>query len=411
MTMPRSSPAGGAVPPSSGVFSSEMLRHAVAAGVIRAPKNRPILDGQFQPASLDLRLGATAHRLRSSFLPGADATVKERLRDLEMGPASDLRDPRGVVLERGRPYLVPLIETFRLPGNVRGRTNPRSSTGRLDIFTRVITDHGVRFDEIPRGYQGGLWLEVYSNTFTVSVKEGLALAQVRLSDTDEVLRGDAIRRLHDDTPLLFEPGDGNRAPVANPLIGSDGLFVSVSLPANEFVGWRAKSNSGLVELDASAVYEPLDFWEPIFGERGGRLVLHPEQFYLLISREHVSIPPTVAAEMVAYDPTNGELRTHYAGFFDPGFGYGPEDLRGTRAVLEVRAHDVPFMLEDRQPVARLAYERMAAEPARLYGDAAAASHFQRQDIAFSRQFKPPVFDFRMPSTARTWKNGRPGPRK
>ena len=200
--------------------------------------------------------------------------------------------------------------------------------------------------------------------------------------------------------MLYESGAGGREQVTSPLIETDGLFISVSLQSNggDIVGWQAKKNSGLLDLSAVAKYEAADFWEPVFAEHPGRLVLHPEAFYLLISREFVRIPPGVAAEMVAYDPTNGELRTHYAGFFDPGFGYGAGgSLKGTRAVLEVRAHDVPFMLEDGQPVARFAYERMAAEPARLYGDEAAASHFQQQGIALSRQFKPPAFMPRMMS--------------
>lgn len=390
--------ANDAPPPGRGVFSSEMLRRAVADGVIVAPADRPIADGQFQPASLDLRLGAVAHRLRSSFLPGASATVPERLKDLQMGPPLKLSG-KGAVLERGRPYLIPLVESLRLPEGVRGRTNPRSSTGRLDIFTRVITDRGSRFDEVPGGYEGPLWLELYSNTFTISVREGLALAQIRLTDGDRSLRGDEIARLHAQSALLYEP-DGERPAVANPTILADGLFLNVSLPAGQFVGWRAKSNSALIDLSLRDVYDPLDYWEHVRAERGGGLVLHPEAFYLLISREYVSIPPMVAGEMVAYDPTNGELRTHYAGFFDPGFGYSPGGSRGTRAVLEVRAHDVPFMLDDGQPVARFAYEVMAAEPRRLYGDASAASHFQSQELALSRQFKAVEFFYAMPSTAK-----------
>ena len=383
-----------------GVFSSEMLRAAVVAGIIKPAKGAPILDSQFQPASLDLRLGDKAHRLRSSFLPGADSTIVERLTDLEMGSPLDLTVESGAVLERGRPYLIPLLETVDLPGDVRGRTNPRSSTGRLDIFTRVITNNGIRFDEVPRGYKGQLWLEVYSNTFTISVRKGIALAQLRLSNSGELLKTEEIRAMHEELGLLYESSAGGREQVTSPLIETDGLFISVSLQSNggDIVGWQAKKNSGLLDLSAVAKYEAADFWEPVFAEHPGRLVLHPEAFYLLISREFVRIPPGVAAEMVAYDPTNGELRTHYAGFFDPGFGYGAGgSLKGTRAVLEVRAHDVPFMLEDGQPVARFAYERMAAEPARLYGDEAAASHFQQQGIALSRQFKPPAFMPRMMS--------------
>jgi len=391
-----------------GVFSSEMLRAAVEAGLIRVPRAQPIADAQFQPASLDLRLGDRAHRLRSSFLPGIDSTISERLADLEMGSPLDLGADSGAVLERGRPYLIPLIETVELPPNVRGRTNPRSSTGRLDIFTRVITDHGIRFDEVPKGYRGQLWLEVYSNTFTISVRTGIALAQLRLSTSGELIKTEELVELHREAGLLFEAVKGGREQAEKPMIETDGLFISVSLQAGEgdLAGWQAKPNSGLLDLSAVGKYDARDFWEPVYAEPPGRLVLHPEAFYLLISREFVRIPPGVAAEMVAYDPTNGELRTHYAGFFDPGFGYGKGGtLQGTRAVLEVRAHDVPFMLEDGQPVARFAYERMAAEPARLYGDDAAASHFQQQGIALSRQFKQPGFVTRMATAS------EPSPRR
>ncbi|MFQ5380547.1 MAG: 2'-deoxycytidine 5'-triphosphate deaminase [Dehalococcoidia bacterium] len=384
-------------PSRRGVFSSEMLRGAVERGVISSPVASPIHDHQYQPASIDLRLGPVAHRLRSSFLPGLDATVADRLAGLEMGPPLDLSADGGAVLERGRPYLVPLVETLNLPERVRARANPRSSTGRLDIFTRVVSDHGARFDEIRRGYEGSLWLEVYSNTFTVRVAAGLCLAQLRLSDSDDILRGPDIRRVHEDEGLLYVPDRTQPRKADAPMIASDGLFVGVDLPADDFAGWRAKGNSGLLDLDAADRYDVLDFWEPVFAEPGGRLVLHPEQFYLLKSRELVSIPPGYAVEMAAYDPTNGELRTHYAGFFDPGFGRGRGEVRGTSAVLEVRAHDVPFMLEHGQPVARFSFEPMAREPERLYGDDEAASHFQRQGVALPRQFRPPVFSFRMPS--------------
>ncbi|MDA0351251.1 MAG: 2'-deoxycytidine 5'-triphosphate deaminase [Chloroflexi bacterium] len=384
--------------PRPGVFSSEMLRSAVASGLIVAPKSDPIEDAQYQPASLDLRLGSTAYRLRSSFLPGAGSTVQQRLGDLQMGPALKLDDPAGVVLERGRPYLIPLVERLDLPAHIRGRTNPRSSTGRLDIFTRVITDNGAQFDEIRPGYSGRLWLEVYSTSFTVSVRRGLALAQLRLSEGDQSLSTTEVRALHDEGGLIYEDVGQQRRRVEEPSISGGGLFLSVHLPQNGLVGWQARRDSPLLDLMVENKYAPLDFWEPVTAERGGRLVLHPEHFYLLISREYAVIPPGVASEMVAYDPTSGELRTHYAGFFDPGFGVKPPGaLSGTRAVLEVRAHDVPFMLEDAQPVARLAYERMAAEPQRLYGQSAAGSHFQNQGVALSRQFGPVEFRTSFPT--------------
>ena len=368
-----------------GVLPAQALRRAIAGGVIKAA--RKIEDGQIQPASLDLRLGSKAYRLRSSFLPGA-ARIRDRLSDLQVGPALDLDNPDGAVLNPGHPYLIELMERVRLPEATRAVANPRSSTGRLDIFTRVIAERATQFDAIEPGYEGALWLEIYSNTFTIGVRSGLSLAQLRLSTSDAALTAAEIEVLHGEEGLLFAPGTEPREPVATPAIGNRGLLINVGLPnGNEYVGWRAKHHTPLLDLSETAAYDALDFWEPVRAERGGRLVLNPDAFYLLISREFVRIPPSVAAEMVAYDPTNGELRTHYAGFFDPGFGYG-DQVSGTRAVLEVRAHDVPFMLEDGQPIARLAYEYMAEPPDRLYGDAALTSHFQRQAINLSRQFRP-----------------------
>ena len=368
-----------------GVLSAQMLRRAIDDGVITS--GRKIGDDQIQPASLDLRLGGKAYRLRSSFLPGP-ARIRKRLDDLQVGPALDLTDPAGAVLDPGRPYLIELAERLALPPDTRALANPRSSTGRLDIFTRVIADRGSQFDAIEPGYSGPLWLEIYSNTFTIGVRAGLSLAQLRLSTGAGPLTSADVQRLHATDGLLFAPGPEPRERVPTPTIGSRGLLLNVGLPyGNEHVGWRAKHHTTLLDLSKTAAYDALDFWEPVGAERGGRLVLNPNDFYLLISKEFVRIPPSVAAEMVAYDPTNGELRTHYAGFFDPGFGYG-EHFRGTRAVLEVRAHDVPFMLEDGQPIARLTYEYMAEPPDRLYGDAELTSHFQGQELNLSRQFRP-----------------------
>ena len=362
-----------------------MLRHAIQQGMVKAaPK---VGESQIQPASLDLRLGERAYRLRSSFLPGNER-IQTRLQGLQIGPPLILNEPGGAVLDPGHPYLIPLVEKLKLPPDTRARANPRSSTGRLDIFTRVIADYSSQFDEIAPGYEGSLWLEVYSNTFTINLRAGLALAQLRLSTASEPLGASAIERLHAADGLVFQEGKEPRKRIDGPAIGNRGLLLSVHLPnGDHHVGWRAKRHTRLLDLSATAEYDPLDFWEPVRAEKGDRLVLEPNDFYLLLSKEFVRVPPSVAAEMVAYDPTNGELRTHYAGFFDPGFGYGP-DLSGTRAVMEVRAHDVPFMLEDGQPIARLAYESMAEPPDRLYGSAELESHFQHQTLTLSRQFRP-----------------------
>jgi dCTP deaminase len=364
-----------------GVLPSQRLREAVAeewivAGDWRIPRE------SIQPASVDLRLGEHAWALRCSFLPDSDSTVEEKIEDLAFDRI-DLRD--GATLERDRPYLVPLIEQLRLPQEIRAKTNPKSSTGRLDVFTRVLTDRSHRFDEITAGYHGTLYLEIVPRTFAIRVKTGLALNQVRLLSGDARLSDSQLVALHQEFPLLYRD--------ARPLGGSDlsvadGLFVSldVSGPADSIVGYRAKKNSLPIDLTKVGALKWRDYWEPVYPERGGRIVLEPEVFYLLLSAEGVSIPPSYAAEMLAYDPTAGELRTHYAGFFDPGFGYSPQPGgHGSRAALEVRARDVSFMVEHRQPVCKLAFERMAAQPDVLYGEDV-GSNYQGQQTMLSKHF-------------------------
>ena len=310
-------PIGASEPVTSGVLPDLHLRKAIEAGHISADPYK-IGNGSVQPASLDLTLGPRAHRLRCSFLPDAK-TVADKLDEHSMG-AFDLRD--GAILERNRPYLIPLRERLALPPGVRAKANPKSSTGRLDIFTRVITDRSFRFDEIGAGYTGGLWLEVVSRSFTVRVQEGLSLNQLRLVVGDSRVGDAEIRSIHaSDEPLLFL---GDEAVPPADMAVADGLFMSLDLrkrATGEAVGFRAKKNSRLLDLAAVERYDPDLFWEPVVPERSDRLILEPEEFYLLLSSEAVSVPPRYAAEMTAYDPTSGELRTHYAGFFDPGFGY------------------------------------------------------------------------------------------
>jgi dCTP deaminase len=371
----------------TGVLPAQWLRKAREQGIITAPA---FDDAQIQPASVDLRLGDWAYRLRCSFLPG-NFPVTERLPDFEMDRL-DLRE--GAVLERNRPYLIPLCESLALPTDLMARANPKSSTGRLDIFCRVITDRGHLFDDVAAGYHGPLFLEVVSRSFTVRVRRGVSLNQLRLvrrppvapSPSVSVSVSDAeLRAFHEANPLLSVAGYPDYVPTAAELPVDDGLFLSLALPEGDSpVGWRARKNSRLLDLTAVGVHDPDDFWEPVFPERGGGVVLEPEEFYLLLSRERVRVPPELAAEMNAYDPTNGELRAHYAGFFDPGFGHGPSVPSGSQAALEVRAHDVPFMVADGQRVCRLTFERMAETPDVLYG--ATDSHYQFQTGALSKHF-------------------------
>jgi dCTP deaminase len=365
----------------SGVLPAQRLREAVTRGTITAGDWRVPLES-IQPASVDLRLGEFAWALRCSFLPDSGSTVEEKIADLAFDKI-DLRD--GATLERDRPYLVPLIEELRLPQEIRAKTNPKSSTGRLDVFTRVITDRSHRFDEIAAGYHGKLYLEVVPRSFAIRVKQGLSLNQVRLSHGEARLSDKDLVNVHEEFPLLYMDSHALRA---TELSLADGLFLSLNIQGSpeNIVGYRAKRNSLPVDLEHVGKLKWQDYWEPVHPERGGRIVLEPEVFYLLLSAEGVSIPPSYAAEMLAYDPTAGELRTHYAGFFDPGFGYSQgERNHGSRAALEVRARDVPFMVEHRQPVCKLAFERMAADPDVLYGQDI-GSNYQGQETMLSKHF-------------------------
>jgi dCTP deaminase len=373
---------GLSAPPALGVLPAQCLRAAIESGIVSSP-TYSFEEGQIQPASLDLRLGEVAYRLQCSFLPG-QATVESELSRYKMGEV-DLRD--GAVLEQNRPYLIPLAESLELPPQMRARANPKSSTGRLDIFTRVVSDHSSAFDDIAAGYKGRLYLEVVSRSFTVRVRRGLKLNQLRLMTGESRLADEDLRELHSQSPILLQ--DDKSVPLAK-LPVNGGLFLSLELPDTQdhrSVGWRAKKNSHLLDLTVGRLREPREFWEPVYPEPGGGIVLEPEEFYLLLSRESVRVPPDLAAEMVAYDPTSGELRTHYAGFFDPGFGHGDGTRPlGSRAALEVRAHDVPFMINHGQRVCRLSFERLVETPTSLYG---LGSHYQFQQQTLSKHFRLP----------------------
>ena len=364
-----------------------MIAEAIKQGWIASSEGE--LPAQsIQPASLDLRLGDVAYRLRCSFLPD-DEPVESALRRYEMGRI-DLAGAGGI-LEQNRPYLVPLVERLDLPPDVSAKANPKSSTGRLDIFTRVITDNSFMFDGVRRGYRGRLYLEIVPRTFTIRLHPGLSLNQLRLMRGHTGLADEEISRLHEATPLLYRNGV---ALTGDQIAVSNGLFMGLHLgreAGQEVIGYRAKENSELIDLSKTDHYAVRAFWEEVLSEgskHGARIVLHPEKFYLLLSEDSVAIPPDYAAEMTAYDPTSGELRTHYAGFFDPGFGYDPEisAFTGSRAALEVRAHDVPFAVEHGQNICKLSFERMIEPPDRLYGYAL-DSNYQGQEVALSKHFK------------------------
>jgi len=368
-------------PDAEGVLPCQLLAQAIDLGYIDAGDYK-IPTSSIQPASLDLRLGDRALVLRCSFLPD-DEFVDIKMKPLIIDEI-DLRND-GAVLQPNHPYLIPLIEHVELPPFIRAKANPKSSTGRLDVFTRVITDHSYRFDEIRPGYRGPLYLEVVPLSFAVQVKQGLALNQLRLSVGRSLLTDAEIHQAHAASPLLYRH---DAAVPDEKLATADGLFLSLDLKGDDrrHVGYRAKRNTPRLSMASARSHRVDDYWESVTSEEGNRIVLDPERFYLLLSDESVSVPPDLAAEMTAFDPTSGELRTHYAGFFDPGFGYSlDESLLGSRAALEIRAHDVPFMIEHGQRVCKLTYERMIAPPDRLYG-ADVGSSYQGQIDTLSKHF-------------------------
>lgn len=365
----------------TGIFPSQALRVLIADGAVTA--SQPISDDLIQPASIDLRLGEFAWRVQASFLPGPDATVEDKVRAFEMHRI-DLT--AGAVLEKGCVYIVPLMEALKLPADISAFANPKSSTGRLDIFTRVISDRGTRFDLIRPGYTGPLYAEVSPKTFSIAVRTGSLLTQLRLRCGRAEVGPEDLLRLHDETGLIDVPFD--RAEVME----HKSLSLRLDLGGQEtdgVVGWRARHHAGIVDIDRPAQYDPADYWEPVTARHGG-IILNPDDFYILATREAVTVPPDYAAEMVAYDTLVGEFRVHYAGFFDPGFGWDPNDrTTGSRGVLEVRSHDVPFLLEHEQVIGRLRYERLTDRPEKIYG-AGIGSHYQGQGLKLAKQFKAPA---------------------
>jgi dCTP deaminase len=361
-----------------GILPDRMIGALAAAGGILPSAD--FVPGQIQPASLDLRLGEIAYRVRASFLPGS-TTVARRIDELKLHEFA-LGD--GAVLETGCVYIVPLQESLALPDDIAAAANPKSSTGRLDVFTRVIADETRGFDRLEAGYHGPLYAEISPRTFPVLVREGSRLSQIRFRRGHALLDSEALRALHKRERLV----DLDEADV------SEGVAVSVDLSGNlggserpGIVGYRAKHHTGLIDVERRAGYSMLDYWEPMSARPDKSLILDPNEFYILASKEAVQVPPDYAAEMVPFDPLVGEFRVHYAGFFDPGFGYAGAGGKGARAVLEVRSREVPFILEHGQIVGRLVYEKMLARPDRLYGSSI-GSNYQAQSLKLSKHFKP-----------------------
>ena len=355
----------------SGVLPDQSIQKMIDSATISAQP--PILSEQIQPASLDLRLGNTAWRVRASFLSGEERQLADRLKDFEMHEI-DLR--QGAVLEKGCVYVLPLMESLDLPDDIQAVANAKSSTGRLDLLTRVITDNGTEFERIRPGYKGPLYAEICPRSFSVLVRPGMRLNQIRFRQGQAILSDSELSDLHASDHL-----------VSGEAVISDGLGFSVDLkPANgTLVGYRAKPHTGVIDLDRIGAYDPAEFWEEVHSS-DGQIILDPGAFYILVSREAVHIPPAYAAEMAPFLAMVGEFRVHYAGFFDPGFGHQAAGGGGSRGVLEVRCHEAPFVLEHAQIVGRLVYEKMLKEPVQLYG-AGIASNYQGQGLKLSKHFK------------------------
>jgi len=372
-------PTGEAQTRTTGILPSQDIGKLIARGNISAT---PAIDpDHIQPASLDLRLGDMAHRVRASFLPGPNSTVESKIKDLRMARVDLTAAP---VFEKDCVYIIPLLEELNLPENISGKANPKSTTGRLDIFTRLITDYGTEFDRVPPGYKGKLYAEVVSRTFTVAMRAGMRLSQLRFVQGNPVSGDKTIRDLDQEEPLVYMDEDSpGKARLHR------GLRITVNLEgseADEIIAYKAKRYAPTIELDRIDFYSTEEFWETRHQSSHKNLILEPGDFYILASRERVRVPPDFAAEMVPFDPSDGEFRIHYAGFFDPGFGYGSSDIKGTRAVLEVRAHEVPFLMEHGQLVGRLNYMPLLSRPDKIYGTNIGSS-YQHQALTLSKQFR------------------------
>jgi dCTP deaminase len=366
-----------------GLLPRQRIRQMVHRKMISAAGG--LEESQFQPASLDLRLGQKGYRIRASFLPGKSRSVADNLLQLTH---DEISLDHGVVLEKGCVYLIELQEVLQLQDSISAIANPKSSTGRLDIFTRLIADNSAVFDRVGGGYAGRLYAEVSPRSFSVRVRKGSRLLQLRFRRRNSQqtesgvffrIRDRQLQKMHDAAPLVI---DGK-------LQLRNGLLISVNLQGDgpsSIVGYKAQSDTSVIDVEEIGKYDPMDFWEPIHVRKQRQLILAPHQFYILASKQRIRIPGELAAEMVPIDPTMGEFRVHYAGFFDPGFGDMEHGPCGSRAVLEVRSHEVPFILEDDQAIGRLVYERLAEPPDLLYGRNK-TSNYQGQGLKLSKHFQ------------------------
>ena len=371
-----------------GILSAQQISAAIDAGIINLAT--PAAEKQIQPASLDLRLGARAWRIRASFLPGEGVKVADKLSSMAM---HEISLEEGAVFEKGCVYIAELEESLNLPEDMTGFSNPKSSTGRLDVFTRMIADGATEFEKADAGYHGPLYAEISPRTFSILARRGSRLSQIRFRQGASAIDDADMQRLQDEVGLVHGGGLNGRDI-------RDGVPLSVDLSGNAnpnipgLIGWRARKHAGMIDVDLPAQHPVSQFWEKVTTSdlSSGGLILNPDEFYILVSRECVTVPEDYAAEMSAYDTRVGEFRAHYAGFFDPGFGMATLGAATTRAVLEVRSHDVPFLVEEGQTVCRLVYEPLSETPKELYGQQGSGSNYQAQGLQLAKHFLPPESD-------------------
>lgn len=361
---------------STGILPGHIIHRLIMSGR-ELVMDAPLAERQIQPASIDLRLGPVAYRVRASFLPGAQSTVREKLETVKL---HEIDLTAGAVLETGCVYIVPLIERAEFSKRISGVANPKSSTGRIDVFTRLITDFATGFDRVEEGYHGPLYAEISPRTFPIVVRKGSRLNQLRIRHGSPSFTDTQLKRLNEQTPLVTGTAD---------IEGGLGFSIDLKGVGGDkggTVGWRAKRHTGLIDVDKTGLLDPYDYWDAIRAPASGTLILDPDEFYILVSREAVAIPPDYAAEMVPFNPLVGEFRVHYAGFFDPGFGYEPGGVPSAHAVLEVRSREVPFILEHGQTIGRLIFERLTDPPPEVYGTDL-GSNYQRQGLKLSKHFR------------------------
>jgi dCTP deaminase len=375
-------------PAYTGILPCQKIKEMLDAGEILPLAMNRIAPDQIQPASIDLRLGECAYPVDASFLPGKGVKVLDKMKELDSSFERfriDLRN--GAVLEKGRVYVIPLQETINLRSDVSAFANPKSSTGRLDILTRLIADKATLFDQVEEGYEGQLYIEVAPRSFSIVVRTGTRLNQLRFRRT----RGENPKQITGaEWRALLAEGQIADSTAMSEKTGVLPFTIDLTGPGADdaLIGWRAKKHARRIDLDRRD-YDPFDFWEPIRFHKQPSLILDPDEFYILMTKERIAVPPDFAAEMLPYDTRAGEFRVHYAGFFDPGFGWDVRERRvgSSRGVLEVRSHEVPFLLEHGQTVGWLRYERMAERPDMLYGDGM-ASNYQGQQLKLAKQFRP-----------------------